>query len=669
VNFSSTQTAGSVYVAQTGGNPNPDNNVATDDSDQRVQLQKFQTDTTNLAAPPQATGQANFTPGRVLSENVDPNISSVQAEQVGPDGSVYMLANVTGSVEGQAIDGTQDVALLKYDSAGHLLYTRTLGASSTATGLGLAVSSTGQVAVTGSVTGALSGATNGALNSSTGSGDSDSFVTLYDSSGNELWTERRGSSGNDQANQVSFSADGSTVYVAGNATGTMPGGTPIGGQDGYIEAFQTTAAGNPKVMFTQSFGTTGQDSTKGMVVDGNSLITASVENGDAVLRNFDISSGTPVLTNTRDLGSLQGGTIAGLGLNGNQVVIAGTTANGALSVGNVTSAAAGGTNAFAAQVDASLTPDAATDAIAYYGPAGTQATTMAVSNGQVWIGGTATAALPGQTFVGTKDGFIAQLNISTGQVVSSNEFTGKDGMASPTAIAVNTTGASALDRLGLPSGTLGGDTSQQLTAQSSLRAGEQFTVSAGSGPPTTITIKASDTLATLATEIQRASGSEATATIVNLGSSSKLTITPAYASALVTLGAGPAGNNALATLGLPEGVLNQTVTANDVTTPADGGSDIYGLGLSSTLDLTSKSQISLAKASIGAAMGEVRQAYQQLVTDETPTNPAQKAAAAAANGSSGGTVPAYLTNEIANLNAGLARLTAGQNTSTTSTLI
>jgi hypothetical protein len=667
VNFSAAQTAGAVYVAQTGGNPNPDNNIGTDDSDQRAQIQKFQTDTTQIAAPPQTAGQANFTPGRIFSNNLDPNIGTVHAEQVGPDGSVYMLADVTGSVEGQAINGTQDVALLKYDSAGHLIYTRTLGASSTATGLGLAVSSTGQVAVTGAVTGALSGATNGALNSTPASGDSDSFVTLYDSSGNELWTERRGSSGNDQANQVSFSPDGKTVYVAGNAQGAMPGGSPIGGQDGYIEAFQTTAAGNPKVMFTQSFGSTGQDSTKGMVVDGNSLITASVENGDAVLRNFDISSGTPVLTNTRDLGSLQGGTLVGLGLNGGQVVVAGTTPNGALSAGTVTSASTGGNNAFAAQVDASLTPDSS-DAIAYYGTPGTQATTMAVSNGQVWIGGTATSALPGQTFTGTKDGFIAQLNVSTGAVVSSNEFTGKDGMAAPTAIAVNTTGSTALDRLGLPTGALGGDTSQQLTAQSSLRAGESFTVSAGSGPPTTITIKANDTLATLATEIQRASGSEATATIVNLGGSSKLTVTPAYASAVVTLGAGPAGNNALSSLGLPEGVLNQTITANGVTSPADGEANIYGLGLSSTLNLSSKAQISLAKASIGAALGEIRQAYQQLVSDETPTNPATKAAAAAAANGKTGTVPTYLTNEIANLNAGLARLTGGQ-TSTTSTLI
>ena len=240
--------------------------------------------------------------------------------QTAPDGSVYMLADVTTRRwKARTIQGTQDVALMKYDPAGHLIYTRTLGASDTATGLGLAVSSTGQVAVTGSVTGGLNGATEGALNSgATGSfsGDSDSFVTLYDASGNEVWTERRGSSQNDTASQVAFSADGKTVYVAGQAQGQMPGagaGAPQGGYDGYIEAFTTSATGTPKSTFTQTFGTTGDDVPKGMVVDGNTLITASVESGHAVLRNYDISSGSPVLAATRDLGDLQGGGIAGLG--------------------------------------------------------------------------------------------------------------------------------------------------------------------------------------------------------------------------------------------------------------------------------------------------------------------------------------------------------------------
>jgi hypothetical protein len=657
VTFSAVQTAGAVYVAQTVGDTNPDKDTKTDDSHAREQLVKFQTDTTNVAAPPQLANQPNFTDGRVYANNLEPNIGTVHATQVGPDGSVYMLADVTDTTYGQSIQGTQDVALVKYDSAGRLVYSRTLGASNSASGLGLAVSSTGQVAISGSVTGALLGATEGALNSGpTGAfaSDTDSFVTLYDNSGNEVWTERRGSAQQDQASQVAFSADGSTVYVAGQAQGALPAaGAPIGGYDGYIEAFKTTAKGAPQAVFTKAFGTTGQDSVKGMAVDGNTMITASVENGRAILRNFDLSSGAPTLSSTRDLGDLQGGTITGVAINNGQVVVAGSSANAALDAGTITRAASGGTDAFAAQVSEDLSASSS-DAIAYYGGTGDdKATAMAVSGGQVWIGGQAGTDLPGQAPIGTKDGFLAQLDISTGAIVNSQRFTGRDGIATPTAIAVDTTGSSILDRLGFPKGTITGDTSQQLTAQSSLRAGDQFTVAAGSGPPIKVTIDAGETLATLALKINRASGFQATATVTTIAGVSSLKVVPASAQGTVTLGAGPTGKNALTMLGLPEGMINLTTVKNGLIAPSDGGAKIYGLGLSSTLNIDDAAQISHARAVVGAAMGIVRTAYQDLVNAATPQTPG------AQNGKTGGTVPAYLTAQIANLQAGLARLTGG----------
>ena len=655
VTFSAPQTAGAVYVAQTVGDPNPDGKTTTNDSHARNQLLKFQTDTVNVGAPPQIASQPNFVPGRVFANNLEPHIGTVHATQVGPDGSVYLLADVTGATYGQAIQGKQDVALVKYDTAGRLIYSRTLGASSNASGLGLAVSATGQVAISGSVTGALFGVTEGALNSGpTGAfaDQTDSFVTLYDSSGNETWTARRGSALQDQASQVAFSADGKTVYVAGQAQGALPGaGAPIGGYDGYIEAFTTSAKGAPLSTFTQTFGTTAQDSVKGLVVDGNSLITASVENGHAVLRNFDISSGTPALSATRDLGDLQGGNITGLALNGGQLVVAGTTANGALAAGTVTRAASGGADAFAAQISENLS-SGPSDAIAYYGGAGDErATSLAVSGGQVWIGGQAGTDLPGQPVVGTKDGFIAQLDISTGAIVNSERFTGRDGIATPTAIAVDTSGSSILDRLGLPKGAIGFDTSQQLTAQSSLRAGEQFTIGTGAGAAAKITIDAGETLDTLALKIQRASGFQALATVTTISGQRQLKIVPANSQANVTLGAGPADRNALPTLGLPEGLLNLTTVKNGVIVPADGGGKIYGLGLSSTLNIDNAVQVSHARASVGAAMGVVRKAYQDLVNAATP-----QGTGAAEHGKTG-KVPAYLIAELANYRAGLARLT------------
>jgi len=141
--------------------------------------------------------------------------------------------------------------------------------------------------------------------------------------------------------------------------------------------------------------------------------------------------------------------------------------------------------------------------------------------------------------------------------------------------------------------------------------------------------------------------------VTTIGGQSSLSIAPSYAGATVTLGAGPDGKNALTTLGLMEGVLSQTVTNKGVTTAADGGSTIYGLGLSSTLNIDSAAQISHALASISSAMGVVRTAYQDLVTAATPKSAASTAAAAGKTG----TVPAYLTSQIANLQAGLARLT------------
>jgi len=656
VTFSAPQTAGAIYMAQTVGDPNPDNDPTTNDGVTNVQLAKFQTDTNQVATPPQVAGQANFVDGRVFAQNLDSDVTTVRSTQVGADGSVYMLADVKGSVNGQGINGDTDVALLKYDSAGHLIYTRTLGASSDATGLNLAVSANGQVAVAGSLTGDLLGATQGALNSgATGSfaENTDSFVTLYDASGQELWTERRGSRLNDEADQVAFSGDGSTVYVAGRAQGQMPGATtPIGDYDGYIEGFTTDTTGAPKATFTQSFGTTGPDKPQGMVVNGNNLITASVENGHAVLRTFDVSSGQPVLSATRDLGDLQGGSIAGLSMANGQLVVAGTTSNGALSAGAIKNAASGGSDAFVAQISADLSTQP-TDAIAYYGGAGDdRATSLAVSGNQVFIAGIAGTDLPNQPVVGKQDGFLASIDMSTGQATWSRRFTGKDGVDAPTAIAAAPTGASVLDRLGLPSGTLTTTDSQELVAQSSLRPGDQFTLTGGGGLPKTVTIDPGETFETLIQKINRASGFEATASVFhNLDGTKQLKIVPTYGSITVQVGPGPVGKDALQTLGLSEGTINLTQVVKGKVVPADGGSKIYGLGLSQNLNLNDPTQITHTLASVATAMGNVRTAYRDLTNAENPP-PANA-------GNANGAVPTYLQNQIANLQAGLARLTGG----------
>ncbi|WP_374471390.1 hypothetical protein [Phenylobacterium sp.] len=657
VAFTPTATAPAVYLTQEVGNPDPDGKATTKDGVVQRQFLKFQTDDSAVAAPVQGEGETQWVEGRVFAETLPPEIRAVRAQQVGPDGSVYMLADVGSAADGQAVKGDQDVALLKYDSAGKLLYTRTLGASSTATGLALAVSADGKVAVAGAVSGGLSGATEGALNSGeTGAyaGKSDSFVTLYDEEGQELWTQRRGARQEDEASQVAFGADG-TVYVTGRSKSVMQGGSAIGDYDGYLQAFRADATGKVQTLFTESFGSVGADRPRGLVVDGSSVVVASVEQGHAVLRRFDVGGAQPTLTASRDLGDLQGGEIAGLALDGGQVVVVGSTQNGFLSAGQVTRSHAGGTDVFAARLSANLSAGAG-DRLAYYGGSGDdRAASMAVSGGKVWIGGSAGADLPDQDPKGKKDGFLTSLDVATGAVAWSRRFTGKDGYATPTSIAVAPTGASVLDRLGLPSGPLDLTDSERITAHSSLRAGDQFSIQVGQGRSATVTIEEKDTLDTLAQKIRRASGFQAKVTIATADGERSLRIEPMNPRTVIEVAPGSAGKDALAMLGIAESIIRAVQTKDGKSTPADGKAQIYGLGLERDLNLSSADQISHALAEVAAAMGVVRSVYKDMRDAATPKSLQDKLAEAG----KGGKVPVYLTNQIANYQAALDRLTGG----------
>jgi hypothetical protein len=652
VSFSTTSTAGAVYVAQDAGNPNPDGKADTKDSTEAAQFLKFQTDNVAVAPPLQRAGEANFVDGRVFGQTLGPEVKTVRDTKVGADGSVYLLADVVDKVAGQDIKGDQDVALLKYDSSGQLVFARTLGAAEEASGLGLALAADGKIAVAGSVKGVLSGSTDGALNS-TGAFDglTDSFVTLYDADGQELWTQRRGARQGDEASEVAFGADG-TVYVSGRTSSALPGTTALGQSDAYLEAFkQNTTTGKVDTLFTTAFGTAGIDKPAGLVVDGTSVITASVENGRGVLRRYDVSGGTPVLSSTQDLGDLQGGSITGLALDGSDVIVAGSTSNTGLNGLTVTKANAGGTDAFAARISKTLTGGGQ---VAYYGGAGEdKATSLAVSGGQVWIAGSAGTDLPSNpTAVGTKDGFLARLNIGTGAVEWSRRFTGKDGRATPTSIAVDTTGSSVLDRIGLPKGELDMTDSPRLTAVSSLRAGDTFTIKSTYGGTRTVTIEEKDTLDTLSTKIKRASGFNAKVTIVTIeGNKRSLRIEPTTDRATLEFGAGKIDKDALAMLGIPEGIVRKTTTEDGKIVPADGKGMIYGLALDGKLNLDDETSRKYALSEIDAAMGKLRTAYRDLVAAASPQRQTQ-----AGPGPVSGPVPAYLTNQIANYQAALARL-------------
>ena len=669
--FTAAASTPAVYITTAAGDPDPDDDTKTEDAVIENTLTKYS------AA---GGGQPG---GKVFSETLQGTISSVRKTVTGADGSIYMLADVTKDVSGQIIKGDQDVALLKYDSAGQLLYARSLGATDTASGLNLAVADDGSVAVAGSVTGRLQGAVNGPINSDASTGKTDSFVTRYDAKGDEQWTVRRGGLLEDEATAVAFGGDG-VLYVGGRSKSDLPGSSAIagGGYDSYLTAFATDLNGGPKALFTQKFGTAENDAVSDIVVNGSQVIVAGKENGDAILRSFTVAptvvtenatsmTSTGVMVTTpvtytksatltagavRDLGSLKGGAIAGLKIDGGQLYIGGHTSNGALGLGAPTATASGGSDGFVGRLSLNLA-DTSADTLAYYGGTGDDTVTgMAVANGSAWLVGSAGKDLEGQATVGEKDGYVAQIDVTTGAVSWSQRLTGKDGYATPTSIAVDRAGASSLDAFGLPKGTMNFTQSDRIVSATAARAGDTFQIRTRErGPLTTITIDAKDTLETLADKIKRASGFRAKVETSSDGNVRKLKISPASNTSTIEILAGKGGTDALAAMGLASGVVRGTKVESGKTVSADGGGPVYGLQLAAELDLMDEAGRKNASSVITRAMSSVRTAYREIADIALGID----SSAAASSGKTGGTVPSYLTNQIANYQAALNRLTGG----------
>lgn len=622
VSFSAPDTADGVYVIQGLG------------SGGSRELLKFQADTGVTGTPAPATarpGETNWVDGRALQTGLGVSVDAVRASATGPDGSLYVLAEVTGAVDGQPIKGQRDLALIKYDSAGQPAFVRTLGAASEATGGAIAVSADGRIAVAGSVTGGL-GATRAAGEASI----ADSLVAVFDAAGDELWTQRVGGRAEDRATAVAFDASGG-VIVGGQARSAMPGAGSYGGLDGYVMGFTR----NGTAAWTRQFGTSGDEAVAGVAVSGNSLVVASEEAGRATLRRFDLQpTGGPVAGAVRDLGALSG-SLTGLAISDDRVILAGTTRNAALGIGQVTSAHQGGQDAFIAALDLDLVADA-DERLTYVGGSGNDTgAAVTVAGGKVWLAGQVNLSGTGEDQTAT--GRLMRIDPETGTVEFSRDLPVNADLAQPLTVAVGTGAASVLDRLGLPSGRLDFEPSRKVVATTAARAGDQFHLDVGSGRLRTVTVEARDTFASLARKIAQASDNRLKVEVVKSDDRDVLKLTPRDGRGSVQLLAGAGGRDALEALGLGEVLL----------TPAgelDDSRSVFGLKLPADLSLDSKAAIKAAGSAIQDALSAVRAAYRELERLDRPRSQQQQVT---------GEAPAYLQSQLANYQAALSRLTGG----------
>jgi hypothetical protein len=255
--------------------------------------------------------------------------------------------------------------------------------------------------------------------------------------------------------------------------------------------------------------------------------------------------------------------------------------------------------------------------------------------------------IAGQGAANASGGFLARLG-DDGEIAWARTFSSAGGTVTPLALTADSSGASALDALGLPRGLVSARDSNALVARSALRVGDEFSVGAEGRRATTIKIAAGDTLSSLAGAIGRAIGAAGRARIVKADGAERIELVAAEGRA-VRLDAGRAGRDGLAALGLGPGLIAKN-------TGVRGALKNFGLGLiAADLKLDTKADIAKTKAELSAAISIVRQAYEALLHPNAKEQSAAEKALETRR-QNAGQAPDYYNAQLANYQAALARL-------------
>jgi hypothetical protein len=152
-----------------------------------------------------------------------------------------------------------DAFVRKYDGHGQVAWTRQFGSSHPTGARSLAVDDHGAIYVAGGVEGALPGLFQ--------SGFTDAFVRKYDSSGAETWSRQFGAPRDAAAYGIALSGQGD-VYVAGFASGALPGQPRYGYRDAFVRKYDRD--GNE--LWTRQFGSSQPTEARSVAADAEGRV-------------------------------------------------------------------------------------------------------------------------------------------------------------------------------------------------------------------------------------------------------------------------------------------------------------------------------------------------------------------------------------------------------------
>jgi hypothetical protein len=263
--------------------------------------------------------------------------------------NVFVTGYTYGGLDGNTRIGTNDVFVAKYDVTGNKQWVKQLGVASAGTGgTSITTDSKNNVYVLGDTIGGLDG--NAKI------GTRDFFIIKYDLAGIKQWSKQIGNAASETfGRDISVDSNGN-IYVVADTRGGLDGNVPIGNRDVFVIKYDATGA----KQWTKQLG-----------------VAATSTSATAI----SLDSNNNIFVTGKTTGSLDGNTLMGK----NDIFVIKYNASGIKQWSKQLGAISAGTMGIGISTD---------------------------STNNIFVTGTTTGGLDGNTITGTKDIFVTKYNVS-----------------------------------------------------------------------------------------------------------------------------------------------------------------------------------------------------------------------------------------------------------------
>lgn len=252
--------------------------------------------------------------GTINNDSID-NGHSITVDA---SGNIYVTGYTDGSFDSFSNQGSHDIFIIKYNSAGTKQWTHQFGTPQADVGKAIAVDASGNIYVTGWTSGNLDGIQN--------KGGLDAYLAKFDSTGTKQWVNQFGTSSEDSGYGITIDGN-SNIYIVGES---QSGLTPS--SSSFVTKYDTSGL----FQWSLNIENTNRVAARSIAIDtnGNIYVAGSVEGSlysnaflgvfDAFLIKYD-SFGVKQWVKQIGTTSMDGATAVNLDDNGNVYLVGDTS--------------------------------------------------------------------------------------------------------------------------------------------------------------------------------------------------------------------------------------------------------------------------------------------------------------------------------------------------------